>query len=257
MAPRVHPMTRWHRLLGIVSGLIVIVTTVSGIALNHTDDWQLGRRVVTAPLLNAHYGVERLSAASGYAVESGWVIQVGSRVYRNAHEFYRRDARLRGAVIDAGVLLLAFDDQVAAFNADGELIETYGELDGLALPLSGIAAGAAGVVVDSADGAMLLDQAAGTWRAAAAAQTPNWQTSAPVPAALVAAIDVAYSGTPLSYERVLLDLHSGRILGPVGVLVVDVAALALLLLALSGFYMWFKFKRGAPPGRRPGGGPPP
>ena len=73
----------------------------------------------------------------------------------------------------------------------------------------------------------------------------------------MAAIGDAYSGSPLSYERVLLDLHSGRIFGRVGVLVVDAAAVALLLLALSGFYMWFKFKRGVPSGRRPGGGPPP
>ena len=52
-----------------------------------------------------------------------------------------------------------------------------------------------------------------------------------------AIIDVAgQHGLPL--ERVLLDLHSGRIFGEAGVWLVDAAALLFLLLAGSGLWLW-------------------
>ncbi len=44
-------------------------------------------------------------------------------------------------------------------------------------------------------------------------------------------------------ERVLLDLHSGRIFGPVGVLVYDLLALALGFLSISGLLLWFRGRR--------------
>jgi hypothetical protein len=52
----------------------------------------------------------------------------------------------------------------------------------------------------------------------------------------------------LSWERVLLDLHSGRLGGRLGVWLMDFAGLMLCLLGLSGVTMWWLHHRG---GRRP------
>ncbi len=49
-----------------------------------------------------------------------------------------------------------------------------------------------------------------------------------------------YRGKGLSLERLLLDLHSGRLLGNAGVYIVDVAALLFIFLALSGSWMWWR-----------------
>ena len=50
----------------------------------------------------------------------------------------------------------------------------------------------------------------------------------------------AYRGSGLSLERVILDLHSGRIVGQWGVYVVDGAALLFLALVITGLWMWMK-----------------
>jgi len=47
-----------------------------------------------------------------------------------------------------------------------------------------------------------------------------------------------YRGSGLSWERLLLDLHSGRLFGSVGVFIIDLAGIALLLIALSGVWVW-------------------
>jgi uncharacterized iron-regulated membrane protein len=42
---------------------------------------------------------------------------------------------------------------------------------------------------------------------------------------------------------VILDLHSGRLFGRIGVWLFDIAAILLILLALSGTLIWMKRKR--------------
>jgi hypothetical protein len=85
-------------------------------------------------------------------------------------------------------------------------------------------------------------------------QTPEatWSRPAAAPAELVTALQQAYRGTGLSLERVLLDTHSGRILGAWGVYLVDAAAFAFLLLACSGIWLWSR-RRASARAHRQGG----
>jgi uncharacterized iron-regulated membrane protein len=66
----------------------------------------------------------------------------------------------------------------------------------------------------------------------------DWsQAQTPAPQ-LRAALAQAWRGTGLSLERVLLDIHSGRILGAWGIWLVDAAAVLFLVLAASGVWLW-------------------
>jgi hypothetical protein len=47
----------------------------------------------------------------------------------------------------------------------------------------------------------------------------------------------------LSWERLLLDIHSGRVLGRFGVLLVDSVGIVLGTLATSGTAMWWLHRR--------------
>jgi len=44
----------------------------------------------------------------------------------------------------------------------------------------------------------------------------------------------------LPMERIMLDLHSGRILGRAGVYIMDAAAIGFLVLAASGVWLWVR-----------------
>ncbi len=44
----------------------------------------------------------------------------------------------------------------------------------------------------------------------------------------------------VTWDRVLLDLHTGRFFGSAGPYVMDAAAILLLVVASSGVYNWFK-----------------
>jgi len=45
-------------------------------------------------------------------------------------------------------------------------------------------------------------------------------------------------GRQISLERFLLDAHSGRFFGKYGVYVIDIAALLLLILSITGIWLW-------------------
>ena len=70
--------------------------------------------------------------------------------------------------------------------------------------------------------------------------SPNvtWAHEAPIPNDLRQGLIEAYRGVGLPLERVILDLHSGRIFGKWGVYLIDSMAVLFLLLAMSGIWMW-------------------
>ena len=47
----------------------------------------------------------------------------------------------------------------------------------------------------------------------------------------------------LNWERFLLDMHSGRLFGALGIFIVDATGVAIMLLVLSGFIRWMKTRK--------------
>jgi len=52
-----------------------------------------------------------------------------------------------------------------------------------------------------------------------------------------------FRGEVLPVERVLLDLHSGRFFGKIGPWLFDIAAALLILLSLTGSWIWLRRRR--------------
>jgi uncharacterized iron-regulated membrane protein len=124
----------------------------------------------------------------------------------------------------------------------GELVESVSASTGLPVPLQAV-----GII----DNRVAL-QAADTWwladldlmefgerapRGAIIGQLAPDQ----LPAAIHALIPAAEQW--LSWERLLLDVHSGRVVGRMGVLWVDVVGVLLTTLATSGIAMWWLHRR--------------
>ena len=76
-----------------------------------------------------------------------------------------------------------------------------------------------------------------TWRRVDAANA-LWSQPTAVPAALRQRIASDYRGRLLTLERLLQDLHGGRLFGRAGVFFMDLAAVAFLILAATGLWMW-------------------
>jgi len=229
---------RWHRRIGVLAALLVVVLASTGIALNHTDELALEKRYVGWDWLRSYYG-DHSAELPAFETAGRWVYRAASgRVYIDTSAVANCRGELAGALAVAGMITIACGEELLLATESGDLVESITGSSGLPAPVTGI-----GLV----DGRLAL-QAGDCWRLA---DLERVDFSVPVgggelvlqiaagrlPGKLLA--ELPEQAQWLSWERVLLDLHSGRLFGPAGVLVMDLAALLFCVLALSGVAMWW------------------
>ena len=234
----------WHRRLGLAAAPFVLLLVVTGVLLNHTDRLGLDRSPATGEWLLAWYGVDAEAPTVGFAAGDSWVSQAGGRLWLDSAPVAESAAPLAGAVWSDPLFAVATTEAVFLFAANGALVEKAVPV-GIPGPLTGLAAAPGGaLVLGAASGAWAGDIDLVEWRPlVGAAAVGTWPQPRPLPPGIAAGIAQARRGDGLPWERVLLDLHSGRLFGALGPLVMDLAALALLLLAASGVYNWLRSRR--------------
>lgn len=234
----------WHRRLGLAAAPFVLLLVGTGVLLNHTDRLGLDRRVAGGEWLLSWYGIDSAAPVEGFAVGASWVSHAGDRIWLDSAPVAESAAPLAGAVWSDPLVAAATSEAVYLFAPDGALVEKAVPV-GVPAPLTGLAGAEGGaLVLRAAGGAWAGDLDLAEWRPpAGSAAPPVWAQPRPLPPEVAAGIAQARRGAGLPWERVLLDLHSGRLFGALGPLIMDLAAVALLLLAASGLYNWFRARR--------------
>jgi hypothetical protein len=139
---------------------------------------------------------------------------------------------------------VAFPDLLVLLGPDGEIVERLG-IPSLPGRLERIGAIGGRIVAATAAGHAVADPDLITWQPTKA--TPQWSTPQETPAALRERLFSAERGPGLSAERVLQDVHSGRIFGRWGPWVMDAAAILFVILAVTGITCWWARRGRAPP----------
>ena len=232
----------WHRRLGAGAALLVILFALTGLPLNHSHELGLAQRHVQSNLLLDWYGIHAPEDITSLPAGGHWISQAGERLYLDAQEIPLHPGPLRGAVALPGMLVLATDSQLILLNEAGEVVEQLGEVNGIPAGIQAIAAADGRLLAKTPSGTWISDELLFTWQRDENVDA-QWSRPAELPDALRSAIDRAYRGKGLSLERLLLDLHSGRLWGNWGVWVMDAAALAMLFLGGSGAWVWWRRQR--------------
>jgi hypothetical protein len=232
----------WHRWLGIACALLVLWLSVTGILLNHGSALGFDRKYAHAPWLLRAYGITPQAPARGFPVAGHWISQIGEQLFLDAKPVAQLRGTLIGVATLPGIILIAASDTAVLLTREGELIESLGRE---ALPGTMLAVGNTGqhLLIRTADGIyasgaelISFEPYPGQWPA----------TSSPaqaLPVEVAQGIVAAGGGIKLSQERVLADLHSGRLFGRYGPLVMDLAAVGFMILALTGVWLWWRYRR--------------
>lgn len=242
--PQVSVARRLHRSLAAVAAIFIIFMVLSGVAINHSNGLGLDQRHVSQALLMDWYGLEAPEHIHSFAVGSDWLSFAGSQLYLNDQPVSTISNGI-GAVSSHDMLIVAGSDEWLLLNNNGMLIERapWALSDSETIESIGLLTDGS-VVVKSAGRLWLADTELLNWQQTNDPNaTPTWSHSEPAPEALQQAITRHYRGNGLSLERILLDAHSGRLFGSIGVFVVDLLALIVGILAISGLVLWIRGRR--------------
>ena len=214
-ARRRKTLARWHRRFAIFVSIWLMLLAGSGLVINHANDWGLDKKPLVAPLQQWVYGID---AGEPGLCES------------DIPEGIACDELFARLQLPVGVLLLGTRD-LFLLDDSGQLVE---KISVRQLGLTSLQAvlregseiylrGGNKVVLttpDLADG-QVLDTAA-----AEALDGRQWQ-------------EAGETAAQITWERFLLDLHAARFLGPVASLFNDLMATFILILAISGIWLYF------------------
>jgi hypothetical protein len=243
---------RLHRSLGAGAALFIIFMAMSGMAINHSNGMGLDQRHVSQPFLLSWYGLDEPEQITSFAVGNEWLSFAGSALYLNGQPISSISNGM-GAVSSNGLLIAAGRDELLLLDPAGQLVERQTWSPPGATPIQSIGLLPDGiVVVKSGNRQWLADADLLNWHQAEdTAGQVAWSASETAPELVREAIIRQYRGEGPSVERLLLDFHSGRIFGPLGVFVYDLLALAVLFLAISGLLFWLRGLRNGKPNNKP------
>jgi len=230
----------WHRYIGLAAALFVVVLAATGLLLNHTGELGLDSIKVSSPALLDWYGVHAPANLLSYRAGALTITDAAGKIYLEQAALPNVEGPLQGAVEYAGLVVVATGSQLLLLTPTGELVERLDSASGV--PADILAIGVAGngaLAVRTAHGSYLTDDNFIEWTASVD-DTAQWATSTKPTEQQRAALNRAWRGDGLPLERVMLDMHSGRIFGSAGVYLMDGAAILFLLLAFSGVWLWIK-----------------
>lgn len=240
---------KWHRKLGVFAAFFIIFLSVTGVALNHTDGLSLAHQPIKSTLLLDHYGIAAPQDVRFYQQQAIQVIE--NSVWLNGTLLFESDA----AVVSVGqlslkhnqqkVFIIATQQSIYLYDLKGELVDMLGTESGVPEMIKAMSINSDQVIVDSANGYFQTDSDFFEWQIIQPLIAPNWLLPEKASDAEIQQATLAYRAQFLTLERIIIDSHSGRILGAFGVFFMDLIALLLIVLSISGLYIWMKYTKNA------------
>lgn len=227
---------KWHRRLGLVVAVLVVMLVVTGILINHSQSMGWHHKPVFSHWLARLYQIPPSVASQGYPVSDHWIAQLDNTIFLDDVPLVSCSDPLLGALQLSDLMAVVCGDSLWLFESSGELVEQV-----RGVPANGLQLGtdAGLVLVKTAAGIAAYDDDQGGWQEQALTESILWLTPRLLPSSLANKLTQQAPIPGLNRERVLLDIHSGRILGDLGVWIVDGAAVVMLILACSGFLTWY------------------
>lgn len=228
-----------HRWTGALAAIFLVMLAVTGLCLNHAQSLNLHGVRVSWPFLLKKYNMASAADIESLRIDAANTLSIlDNGLYYNGG--YVTDCgALTGIHLDQHFLVVVTDEGLILLTAEGELVEV--------LQLADLPFGVPKLVGIEDSGRPVLVTDTGNWIPDAdwlefTEYGGEFTMQSPVrmetDAATRDSILFHYQGKGPTLYRILLDLHSGRLIGWGGRTIMDLTALAILILAISGISAW-------------------
>lgn len=215
----------------------ILLSALTGVLINHASQLKLNERHVNWPWLMAHYGIGNIKADASYLIDNKVFSQFESQLFIDAAPVTHIYRPLLGGIALEDLIVLATDDALILLTREGEFVERLGSEAGIPSGIQNIGIYHGDPVIQARNGMwrsnFLLDQ----WESISL-QGVSWNHPYPIPDQVMIKLQQYFYGKGISVQQLLVDIHNGRILGNIGVWLVDVIAVLMVILSFTGLWMW-------------------
>jgi len=232
------PAFLWHRRLGLFLVAFIIMLATTGIMLNHTESLELSQQKISNALLLSIYDIQPQNPPINYRSQQHNISQWDEQIYFDNKKLLSDKQQLRGLINWNSIIIMVLSQDVILLSTDGDIIDRYALAQNSEIEHIGIYNNQA--IIKMLDQSMWqADEDILNWQPIGKIQL-SWSAPVPLKQSLKDELLEKYRGEGLPLERIILDIHSGRIFGNPGVYFVDAVGIIMLFLSLSGAWMWWQ-----------------
>lgn len=223
-----------HRWVGLTSAIWLLLLATTGFLLQHSHDWKLDHKYISNVSVLNFYGIGDQYIA--FESNNHQIQQLDKQIIQDGKSSLKLQENMVAAIHHEQQWVIATNTQVLWINSLGEISKSRDEFDGLSFPIDSLGKINGQIVYKQNE---VLSSLETNLPANTNSSEVNWST----PTINQAQKDKAIQQTShdyLTYEKVIFDIHAG-ITTP-GI-VNDIAAIALIILSLSGIFLFFRKKK--------------
>ena len=243
---RLRGLLALHRTLGIVSALFVLVLSVTGLLLQHTSLFRMDVNFLRGDGWLSWYRMQIPEITVSFSSDFHTASLIGNSLYFDTVAIASDVEALVGLVDLELMTVAATSSRLLLLDSQQGIIEILDSVHGVPGSIEALGSGPDSslmirtpVEIIRADlDRLVFDSVAGVDDALQPAV--SWSNLTQLPVSATIAIKEDFGDSLISWERLFLDIHSGRFLGGWGVILVDIMAVIFMIMAVSGVWIWSK-----------------
>jgi len=232
-------MRSLHRSMGVAVAIFLLLFAATGVMLNHSAQFQLNQRYISWGWLMGHYGIGKVEPDGVFLLDNKIISQFDTQLFIDATPLTHIDRPILGGITLDDLIVLATDQALVLLTREGEFIERMGAEAGVPAPIQNIGIYHGEPVIQARSGMWRSNFMLDKWEPMSL-HGVSWSKPHPMPDSVSRELKTFFYGKGVSVEQLLIDIHNGRILGTLGVWLVDIIGILLVVLSFTGLWMWGK-----------------
>jgi hypothetical protein len=239
---------RWHRRIGASAALFVVWIVISGWLLNHSDSLKLAQQQIYSPALAHWYNLHYAVPTKIFNSKNHWLVNNDETLILDSKILSTQFSNVIGLTQSEQFIAIASNHEILLLDAQNQVVDKLNESSLPFKYITKIGSGCDGIAITDADADAddnnpihtLSSQDGLEWQPCS--QPITWSTAKPINTDQLKQLEPQLVPA-ISVEKIIIDLHTGRFFGRYGAFVVDVIGLCLMLLALSGLWLFLRNSR--------------
>lgn len=230
-------MRSLHRSMGVAVAIFLLLFSATGIILNHSAQFNLDQRYISWGWLMSHYGIGTAEPSAVFLVDNKIYSQFDTQLFVDATPVTHLDRPILGGISLDDLTVLATDQALILLTPEGEFVERMGAEAGVPAPIQNIGIYHGEPVIQARSGMWRSNFMLDIWEPLSL-HGVTWSEPYPMPDSVAKELNAFFYGQGVSVEQLMLDIHNGRILGRIGMWLIDIIGILLVVLSFTGLWMW-------------------